>query len=77
MNTETVTYSDGTTATGPVPLPTLSPVQQDAMEAEEARILSMTDDEAIAQCRDHGRDPDGVADSVRSIISQCIYEYGA
>jgi hypothetical protein len=77
MNTETVTYSDGTTATGPMPLPAFSPAQQDAIDAEEARILALTDDEVIAEFRARGEDPAAVADSVMAIISKCISDSGA
>lgn len=72
MRTETVRYSDGTAATGTAPLPTWSPSQQDAMDAEERRILAMTDDEVLAECRARGEDPPAVADGVRVIISKCI-----
>ena len=37
--TETKEYSDGTTATGPAPLPDESPAQQDAREVQELPVV--------------------------------------
>lgn len=39
---ETKVYSDGTSVTGPGPLPTLSPAQQDAETAANAAALAAT-----------------------------------
>jgi hypothetical protein len=75
--TTTKTYSDGTVVTGTPPFPSLSPTQQDAIYAEAARIISMTDDEVISECRARGEDPDAVAENMKSLISKSIAKSAA